>query len=314
MHAPFAPLGRSRLSHTRQTASLAPPPTPLIPAELSVPYRPTFDAQTLMMNSPFVCWLSTFLCIYIRVFLLVSDIDETVEEKLLIGYRPKVADMPENKIPLKMCMLERKEAEFNELIDYVLAGCGWLGLYQDHARPRPEVVLVEVSRQQETLRGNTAKANWSSSPPTIVRKGHAEVSSVVCDPPEGVPEIFDLIAVRSKEDYGKDGLPRKALHTATFMQEVALTLVLVSIRFKAATLKADKFGGMFARTPAEGERGPEGDGECTGEDRRDACRHIQRLCYYFLFHFLTWGYSAKQFEHDSLTDVAKRFENKCKHI
>ncbi|KAH8106623.1 hypothetical protein DFH11DRAFT_1732703 [Phellopilus nigrolimitatus] len=99
---------------------------------------PTFDPQMLMMNSPGPGWLSTFLCIYIRVFLHASDIDGTVEEKLLIGYRPKVADISK-KIPLKECMHGRKEPELNELtadkrklIDYVY---DWLGLHQDHACP-----------------------------------------------------------------------------------------------------------------------------------------------------------------------------------
>lgn len=52
---------------------------------------------------------------YIRVFLLASDIDDTVEEKLLIGDRPKVADLPENKIPLRERIHLRKENELDEV-------------------------------------------------------------------------------------------------------------------------------------------------------------------------------------------------------
>ncbi|KAH8105649.1 hypothetical protein DFH11DRAFT_1733231 [Phellopilus nigrolimitatus] len=71
----------------------------------------TFDAQTLMLKSSDLGWLSTFLRIYIRVFLLASDNDETVE----IGDRPKVAGIPENNIPLKERIHVRKEAELSEL-------------------------------------------------------------------------------------------------------------------------------------------------------------------------------------------------------
>ncbi|KAH8103633.1 hypothetical protein DFH11DRAFT_1734773 [Phellopilus nigrolimitatus] len=137
------------------------------PAKLSAPCQPTFDPQTLMMNSPGPGWLSTFLCIYIRVFLHASDIDGTVEEKLLIGYRPKVADISK-KIPLKECMHGRKEPEFNELtadkrklIDYVQQG---------------ELVFAAADK-------------WPEAAP--------KEPSVVCDPPEGVPEIFGYSGTRS---------------------------------------------------------------------------------------------------------------------
>ncbi|KAH8116753.1 actin cytoskeleton organization protein [Phellopilus nigrolimitatus] len=288
--------------------------------------QPTFDAQTLMMNSPGLGWLSTFLRIYIRVFLLASDIDETVEEKLLIGDRPKVADIPENKIPLKERIHVRKEAELNELtadertlFDYVSALCDWLGPYHDHARPQPEAVLAEVNRQQETLRGNNAKgapkANGSPSPPTNGQKRHAEEPPAVRDPPEGVPEFFDSMAARFKEVSGEDRLPWEALHVATLTQEAALMLALASVRFKApAVVKANKFGGLTVSLRALRQKasavlkemasglGKIGAQASTSEKRRafvDACRPIQEY---------------PEFEHDSLMDVAKRLGDARKRV
>lgn len=39
-------------------------------------------------------WLHTFLKIYIRAFQQASDLDDTVEEKLLVGDRPKQTNDP----------------------------------------------------------------------------------------------------------------------------------------------------------------------------------------------------------------------------
>ncbi|KAH8119697.1 hypothetical protein DFH11DRAFT_1501828, partial [Phellopilus nigrolimitatus] len=92
-------------------------------------------------------WLSTFLRIYICVFLFASDIDETVE----IGDHQKVAGIPENKIPLRERIHVRKKAELSEvrartLFDYVSGLCDWLGPCRDHACPQPEAVLAEMNR------------------------------------------------------------------------------------------------------------------------------------------------------------------------
>ena len=47
--------------------------------------------------------------------MLASDIDDVVEEKLLIGDRPKVADTAESKVPLKDRLPEQKEEELSEV-------------------------------------------------------------------------------------------------------------------------------------------------------------------------------------------------------
>ncbi|KAH8100751.1 hypothetical protein DFH11DRAFT_1736785 [Phellopilus nigrolimitatus] len=109
----------------------------------------------LVRNSSGSGWLSKFLRIYTLVFLLASDIDETVEEKLLIW------DHPKERIHV------RKEVELSELTADELT-------FFDY----PEAVLAEVNRQQEKLHGNNTKgspkANGYLSPPTNGQKRHAE--------------------------------------------------------------------------------------------------------------------------------------------
>lgn len=57
----------------------------------------------------------SFLRIYSRCFSLATDLDDTVEEQLLVGDRPKVCDTPESKLPLKDRLPMRKEEELNEV-------------------------------------------------------------------------------------------------------------------------------------------------------------------------------------------------------
>ena len=54
-------------------------------------------------------WLHTFLKIYIRAFQQASDLDDTVEEKLLVGDRPKQTNDPGR--PLKERLVQRNETE-----------------------------------------------------------------------------------------------------------------------------------------------------------------------------------------------------------
>ncbi|KAH8106593.1 hypothetical protein DFH11DRAFT_1732754 [Phellopilus nigrolimitatus] len=141
------------------------------------------------------------------VFLLGSDIDETVE-KLLIGDRPKAADIPENKIPLKDCI--HLTADERTIFDYVSVLRDWLRSNHDHARP-----------QQEALLAN--------------------------DPPEDVRDFLDSMAARFKEGSGKYRLPWEVLHISTLTQEATLMLALASVRFKApAVVKANKFDWLTA--------------------------------------------------------------------
>lgn len=54
-------------------------------------------------------WLHTFLKIYIRAFQQASDLDDTVEEKLLVGDRPKQTNDPGR--PLDERLIQRNENE-----------------------------------------------------------------------------------------------------------------------------------------------------------------------------------------------------------
>ena len=56
-----------------------------------------------------------FLKIYIKGFQLASDLDDTVEDKLLIGDRPKPSQDPETKLPLKDRLAARKQEEIDEV-------------------------------------------------------------------------------------------------------------------------------------------------------------------------------------------------------
>ena len=63
-------------------------------------------------------WLWVFLKIYIRAFQHASDIDESIEEKLLIGDRPKQSVDPERKLPLKERLAQRKPEELIEVMSF----------------------------------------------------------------------------------------------------------------------------------------------------------------------------------------------------
>lgn len=60
-------------------------------------------------------WLSIFLKIYIRAFQIASDLDDAVEDKLLIGDRPKPSLDPESQLPLKDRLAKRKQQELDEV-------------------------------------------------------------------------------------------------------------------------------------------------------------------------------------------------------
>ncbi|KAL5489723.1 MDM20 [Sanghuangporus weigelae] len=295
----------------------------------------TFNDQTLLINSPGLGWLRTFLRIYIRAFLLASDIDDVVEEKLLIGDRPKVADTAESKVPLKDRLPERKEEELSELssderalFDYVSALCDWLSPYHDHARPPPETVLAEATKAQELRRngkaavasdsaskGARASPNGSPSPPTNGQKKVSEEPLPVKEAPEIVVGHFDALAARFKEVTAVKHLPWEALHVATLAQEAALLLALLSQRFKTpAVVKQNKLGALTATLrnlrqksvsvlkDIAAELNKMGAHEGTVEARRafvDACKPIRQL---------------PEFDNDTLLDVAKRVCDSRKRV
>jgi hypothetical protein len=64
---------------------------------------------------PQLGWLLTFLKMYIRVFQQGSDLDDTVEEKLLIGDRPKQSPGPDRWPSLRARLVQRNEEELSEV-------------------------------------------------------------------------------------------------------------------------------------------------------------------------------------------------------
>jgi N-terminal acetyltransferase B complex non-catalytic subunit len=60
--------------------------------------------------------LYSFLKVYIRALQQGSDLDDTVEEKLLIGDRPKLTPEMTNGRTLKERLVDRPEAELAEVI------------------------------------------------------------------------------------------------------------------------------------------------------------------------------------------------------
>jgi N-terminal acetyltransferase B complex non-catalytic subunit len=60
-------------------------------------------------------WLSAFLKIYISVLQQASDLDDTVEDKLLVGDRPKPSIDPDVKLPWKERLSKRSQEELHEV-------------------------------------------------------------------------------------------------------------------------------------------------------------------------------------------------------
>lgn len=56
-----------------------------------------------------------FLKIYIKVFQQGSDLVEAVEDKILVGDRPKPTNDIESKIPLEERLAKRKQEEIDEV-------------------------------------------------------------------------------------------------------------------------------------------------------------------------------------------------------
>lgn len=156
-------------------------------------------------------WLHIYLKLYVRVFQHASDLSETVEEKLLVGDRPKRRD-DDKRPPLnerlsaknddddlkEVCyflVLVQAEADPSQLTpeERLFAGYGtaladWLEPHHDHARPSAAVVLAEAAK----LSSNKRTAELLSANGTA--NGHTkkdEQPPPILDPPEVVQQFFD---------------------------------------------------------------------------------------------------------------------------
>ena len=159
--------------------------------------------------------MSAFLKIYIRAFQQASDLDDTVEEKLLIGDRPRQTAKFDKSLTLRDRLLQKDpEAESSvrpasyvfiiilksaiqltsdeaTLIGYVNELANWLEPYHDYARPPPDVVLAEAAKQTQMKTGHPLKG--IVIPPSNGINGHKkdEEPPAVQEAPAAVAKYFE---------------------------------------------------------------------------------------------------------------------------
>ncbi|KAG5727952.1 N-alpha-acetyltransferase 25, NatB auxiliary subunit [Termitomyces sp. T112] len=215
----------------------------------------TFSQTNLLGMNESHGWLKSFLKVYIRAFQQGSDLDDSVEEKLLIGDRPKQSFGADSRPPLRQRLAEAlSEEELAELtqderlfVQFARALAEWLEPYHDYTRPPPSLVLAEAAKQTELKTGYPLKGvdlavlDRSSSP---LKKD--EEPPAVVEPPEQVSRFFETLKGRFAEAL-KNGSPVQSLHVATLIQEAFLLFTVETLRFKATALvKANKFGALVA--------------------------------------------------------------------
>lgn len=198
-------------------------------------------------------FLRQMLKVYIRVFQQSSDLDDTVEEKLLIGDRPKLRiDIPPD-FTFQDRLVERSEEDLKELtadevslVEFATALSDWLEVYHNHARPHPLAVLAEASKQTQLKTGHPLKG--FETPPSSNGNGPKkdEEPPACVEPPEAVTRFYDDIKARFTEV--KDATsPLEAQHVAAIAQEAFLLFVAETVRFKNQTVvKQNKLGALVA--------------------------------------------------------------------
>lgn len=215
--------------------------------------QPMFNEQSLMFGTS--CgqgWLWSFLKIYLRAFQHASDLDETVEAKLLIGDRPKMSPDPETKLPLPERLAIRKSEETAELtseerqlMEWATALGDWLEPHHNYTRPPPHVVLAEAAKQTELktglpLRGVDLKAlsvNGNSK--------KDEEAPPIKPVPELVVKFFEDMYSQFKRLLKSKCSISQLLHIATITQEAYILLAVETLRFKTpSVVKIHKLGNL----------------------------------------------------------------------
>ncbi|CCM04607.1 uncharacterized protein FIBRA_06789 [Fibroporia radiculosa] len=164
----------------------------------------SFDEQTALFGQrPGPGWLSIFLKIYIRAFQAASDLDDTVEDKLLIGDRPKPSLDPDTRLPLKERLAKRTQDELDELtadelafLEFGTALADWLAPYHDYVRPPASAVLAEAAKQTELKTGHPLKGLDLPPKNGSTTNGHIkkeEDPPAASEPPEVVVQFFDIL-------------------------------------------------------------------------------------------------------------------------
>ncbi|ETW85831.1 hypothetical protein HETIRDRAFT_308984 [Heterobasidion irregulare TC 32-1] len=217
--------------------------------------QPSFGKQTTLFGKePGLGWLCVFLRVYIKAFQHASDLDDTVEEKLLVGDRPKQSNDPENKLPLQERLAARKPQELQELtvdefafLDYATDLADWLGPYHDFTRPSPSAVLAEAAKQTELKTGHALKG-LDLPADNGHANGHtkkAEDAPLVKEPPSSLIKFFECMQQRFNELIEAQRPPQELLHVAALTQEALILFTIETLRFKnASVVKVNKLGAL----------------------------------------------------------------------
>ncbi|CAL1704660.1 unnamed protein product [Somion occarium] len=214
--------------------------------------QPSFNEQTLPLKPPGAGWLSAYLKVYIRAFQEASDLDETVEDKLLIGDRPKPSNDPENQLPLRERLVKKRQEEIDDLsedeklfYEYTLALSEWVGPYHDYVRPPPSALLAEAAKSNDLKPGHPLKSMAAAANGSATN-GHSkkdEEPPAVKESPELIPKFFDDMKSRFDAVISGTALPSELLHIVATTQEAYLLFALETVRFKPnSIIKQYKFG------------------------------------------------------------------------
>jgi N-terminal acetyltransferase B complex non-catalytic subunit len=198
-------------------------------------------------------WLSAFLKVYISVLQQASDLDDTVEEKLLVGDRPKQSNDPDSKLPWKERLSKQSQDELEELtldelsfFNYVTALADWLEPYHNYTRPSPAAVLAEAAKQ--TSAKSSTKGVQLNPQNGSTTNGHTKKemeAPPVKDAPEVIPKFFDDMNTRFKYILECKRPSSEALHVVTLTQEALILFAIETLRFKPASIvKVHKLGAL----------------------------------------------------------------------
>ncbi|TFK54787.1 hypothetical protein OE88DRAFT_1653277 [Heliocybe sulcata] len=216
--------------------------------------KSTFEQSLLFKKLPGSGWLFAFLKIYIRALQHASDVDDTVEAKLLIGDRPKQSHEPEMQRPLKERLATRKQAELDELTpselavyDFATALGDWLEPHHDYIRPPPSKVLADASKQAEAKTGRPLQGIDATDSATNGQSKKDEEAPQVREVPVSIAGFFDDMLASFKKLVEEGALPPELLHVATLTQEALLLFSIETMRFKPASIvKMHKLGALVA--------------------------------------------------------------------
>ncbi|KIY72188.1 actin cytoskeleton organization protein [Cylindrobasidium torrendii FP15055 ss-10] len=213
---------------------------------------PTLNEQTLLFGkSENLGWLMSFMKIYVRALQDASDLDDSVEDKLLIGDRPQPTKPHER--PLKERLCERTEEEMADLTDFELsyvhyadALANWLGPHHDHVRPHPSVVLAEAAKLSEAKTGQKFKGIDIPPPPANGNGKKEEDAPPVTEPPSELLAFFDEMHARFGKLRDAHAIT-EALAIAQIMQEAFVLFMCQTLRFKQnSVVKIHKLGNLVA--------------------------------------------------------------------